>query len=299
VSEMVERSSLDLRYEGYRLRDDAQESRLLASIRQRGIERPLAGVTTPGARILLNGFKRQRVAQKLSIDYLPFISLGDEEAAGILNLMRGSAEMALDILEESRFLAELLSVHGMSVAEVAETLGRSQGWVSMRRGLWDQMSPAIQEILFRGAFPVYAYLYTLRPFMRMNSIGREPVERFLKAVSGQRLSLRDIELLAHAYFRGPASLREAIDGGKLGWSLEQMKNVPADPQGCNAFEQGLLRDLEGLHKAMQRVLTKCQSKRLTSRAFYAQANLLSGSLLCLLQPFSERIKEFYDRSGQT
>lgn len=298
MSEMVELSSLDLRYEGYRLRDGAQEARLLASIRQRGIERPLAGVRADRGRILLNGFKRQRAAQKLSIDQVPFDSLGEEEAAGILNLMRGSSEMALDILEEARFLADLLSVHGMSVAEVAETLSRSKAWVSMRRGLLGEMSPAMQEILFRGAFPVYAYLYTLRPFMRMNTVGREPVERFMKALAGKRLSLRDIELLAHAYFLGPAPLRDAIDGGKLGWSLEQMKNVPPDPQGCNAFEQRLLRDLEGLHKSIGRVMAKCQSKRLTSRAFYAEANLLTGSLLCLLEPFSERMKEFYDRSGQ-
>jgi hypothetical protein len=125
---------------------------------------------------------------------------------------------------------------------------------------------------------VYAYLYTLRPFMRMNSVGREPVERFMKALDGKRLSLRDIELLAHAYFLGPVSLREAIDGGQWGWSLEQMKNIPADPQRCNGFEQQLLRDLKGLHKSIERVMVKCQSKRLTSRAFYAEANLLTGTL---------------------
>ena len=62
-------------------------------------------------------------------------------------------------------------------------------------------------------------------------------------MAGQRLSVRDIELLAHAYFRGPASLREAIEGGKLGWSLDQLKGVPEDREGCNEFERGLLRDL--------------------------------------------------------
>jgi hypothetical protein len=44
VSENVELSSLDLRYEGYRLRDDAREARLMASIATRGIEEPLEGV---------------------------------------------------------------------------------------------------------------------------------------------------------------------------------------------------------------------------------------------------------------
>ena len=36
----------------------------------------------------------------------------------------------------------------------------------------------------------------------------------MRAVAGKHSSVRDIELLAQAYFRGPASLREAIDGGK-------------------------------------------------------------------------------------
>jgi hypothetical protein len=41
MSESVELSSLNLRYEGYRLRDDAREARVLASIAERGIEEPL------------------------------------------------------------------------------------------------------------------------------------------------------------------------------------------------------------------------------------------------------------------
>ena len=65
MSENVERSSLDLRYEGHRLRDDAREARLLASIAERGIEEPLEGVDTPTGRYLLNGFKRYRCAAKL------------------------------------------------------------------------------------------------------------------------------------------------------------------------------------------------------------------------------------------
>ena len=214
--ENVELSSLDLRYEGHRLRDPAREARLLASIAERGIEEPLEGVDTPAARFLLNGFKRGRAAHKLGIACVPYASLGAEEAAGIFHLLRASTDKALGILEQARFLVDLLSIHGMGVAEVAETLSRSKGWISMRRGLLEEMGPAIEAVLFRGTFPVYSYMYTLRPFMRMNQVGREPVERFVAAVAGRRLSVRDIELLAQAYFRGPAPLREAIDGRQAG-----------------------------------------------------------------------------------
>ncbi len=253
---------------------------------------------TPEARFLLNGFKRQRAAKKLGIDCVPYVSLGAEEATGILNLMRVSTAKALGILEQARFLADLLSIHGMSVAEVARTLSRSKGWVSMRRRLLEEISPSIQAALFSGTFPVYSYMYTLRPFRRMNSVTEDQIERFVRAVAGQRLSVRDIELLAEAYFRGTASLREAIEAGKLSWSLEQLQRVPEDREGCNAFERGLLHDLQILQNSLRRVMVKFHDERLASRAFYAQANLVSGGLLSIFEPFSERMKEFYDRSGR-
>jgi len=303
MGEMVELSSLDLRYEGHRLRDDAREARLRVSIAERGIEEPLQGVDTPAARRLLDGFKRCRAAKKLGIACVPYVSLGEEEAVGILRLMRASTDKGLDILEQARFVVDLLTLHSMNVAEVAQTLSRSKGWVSMRRRLLEEMSPAVEAVLFRGAFPVYSYMYTLRPFMRMNA-GGDPqasapqVERFVEAVAGQRLSVRDIQRLAQAYFRGPASLREAIEGGKVAWSLEQIKGVPEDREGCRPWERGLLRELELLRNSMQRVTAECRDPRLTSRAFYAQANLLSAALLNTLTPFGERMKELYDRSGQ-
>ena len=294
----VELSSLDLRYEGHRLRDDAREARVLASIAERGIEEPLEGVDTSAARLLLNGFKRCRSAKKLALACVPYVSLGAEEATGILKLMRASTDKGLGLLEQARFVGDLLTIHGLSVAEVAQTLSRSKGWVSMRRSLWEEMSPAIQAVLFRGTFPVYSYMYTLRPFMRMNGDGPDEVERFVKAVAGQRLSVRDIGRLAQAYFRGPTALRAAIAGGQLGWSLEQLQHVPEDREGCNEVERGLLRELELLRKSLPRVLAKCHDPRLASGAFWAQANLLTGSLLSTWTLFGERMKELHDRSGQ-
>jgi ParB/RepB/Spo0J family partition protein len=298
MSESVERSTLDLRYEGYRVRDDAAEARLRASIAERGIQEPLEGVDTPQERILLNGFKRYRCTQKLGIQCVPYVSLGEEEAMGIVSLMRTSKQRGLNLLEQAKFTVELLTVYEMSTAEVAETLGRSKSWVSMRGNLLREMSAEVQRILFRGAFPVYSYMYTLRPFMRMNSVGKQDVERFVKATAGKGLSVREIEMLAHGYFRGPDSLREAIDQGKWSWSLAQMKKVPEDPEGCNDFERALLHDLESAQKYMQRLLVNCHDERLQSRAFHAQANLLTASLLSKLPPFLKTMRELHDRSGQ-
>ncbi len=297
MSESVERTSLDLRYETYRLRNDAAEARVLASIAERGIEQPLRGVDTPLGRLLLDGFKRYRCAKKLNIECLPYVSLGEEEATGIVSLMRATEQKTLSIIEQARFVVELLSMHNMSMADVAETLSRSKAWVSMRRSLLKEMPQAVQEILFRGAFPVYSYMATLRPFMRMNGVGPKEIEQFVQAVAGQRLSVREIGLLAQGYFRGPASLREAISQGNWKWSLQQMQSVSEDPEGCSDFERTVLRDLEQLLKLMGRVVTRCDDPRLEARAFHVQANLLLAGLLSRRESFFKKMEEFHDRSG--
>ena len=297
MSQIVERSSLDLRYQSYRLRNDAAEVRLLTSIVERGIQQPLRGVDVPQGRRLLDGFKRCRCAEKLHIECVPYVSLGEEEATGILHLMRGDPQRPLGILEQAKFVDELLSTHNMSVADVAEALSRSKAWVSARRNLLKEISPAVQETLFRGGFPVYSYMVTLRPFMRMNGVEPKDIEPFIQALAGQPLSVREIDWLAQGYFRGPASLRQAIDQGNWKWSLEQMRAVGEDPDGCNEVERALLQELERLLKSIGHVMTRCNDPRLKTRAFHAQANLLLASLLSRRDSFFNKMEEFHDRSG--
>ncbi|MEK7237767.1 MAG: KorB domain-containing protein [Nitrospirota bacterium] len=294
----VELSTLDLRYESYRMRQPAVEARLLASIAQRGIEEPLEGVDRQEASILLNGFKRYRCARKLGIETAPYASLGEDEAAAIMSLLRTSNDKALGILEQAGFIDDLKNLHKMSAAEIAGELSRSKSWVSMRLGLIGEMSAVVRRTLFAGAFPVYSYMYTLRQFMRMNGVKRSDVEAFVVAVSGKRLSVREIERLAHGYFRGPESFREEIRSGNIALPLERMRRVPEDSEGCNDFERALLRDLEITQKYMQRVMGKAPDRRLSTRAFHAQANLLTAGLLSRARAFYQTLRDLHDRSGQ-
>jgi len=209
MSETVERTSLDLRFQSYRLRNDAAEARLLASIAERDIEQPLAGVDTPQGRLLLDGFKRYRCAAKLGIECVPYVSLGEEEVMGIASLMRVAKQKPLSILEQARFVVELVTMHDMSNADVGEILSRSKGWVSMRRSLLKEMSQRVQEVLFRGGFPVYSYMVTLRPFMRMNGVGQDEIERFVQAVAGQRLSFAGRARCVRRSARGSGSGRSS------------------------------------------------------------------------------------------
>jgi hypothetical protein len=294
----VELSSLDLRYEDHRMKNAALEQRLLASIAQRGIEEPLEGVRLTDASILLNGFKRYRCARKLQLHSVPYASLGDDEVAGIMNLLRISNNRALSILEQAAFIDELSTTGHLSVAEIAKELSRSKSWVSMRLGLISEMSAPIRAKLFSGAFPVYSYMYTLCPFMRMNGVSGEEVEQFVMAVSDRDLSVRDIEQLAHGYFRGPDSFRQEILKGNLALPLKRLREMPQNPDGCSEFERVMLRDLEITQKYMQRVMGKSQDSRLKSRPFHAQANLLSAAILSRAPAFNQSLKQLHDRSGQ-
>jgi predicted transcriptional regulator len=248
---------------------------------------------------LLNGFKRYRCAEKLGIRMAPYASLGEDEAAAIVNLLRVSNDHSLTILEQARFIEQLRTQNATSVTDIAGQLSRSKSWVSMRLGLMAEMSAVVREKLFSGGFPVYSYMYTLRQFMRMNGVEKQDVEDFVVALAGKKLSVREIERLAHGYFRGPASFREAIQQGHVAMALDWFRQVPEDQDGCNAFERVLLRDLEIALKYMQRVMGKSEDGRLKTSAFCAQAHLLTAGILSQVRAFFEGMRKLHDRCGQT
>ena len=257
----------------------------------------MSGVERSGTRILLDGFKRLRCARKLHISTVPFVSLAPEEATGIVCLLRAANDHALSLLEQARFLDELKAGCGLCLAEIAPQLSRSKAWVSLRLGVLAELSPVVREALFDGSFPAYSYLYTLRPFRRLN--GAAAVDEFVTALRGKKLSARQIEQLAHGFFRGPEPLRAEIRQGHLTLPLQQLKALPDDPDGCSELERLFLADLEQAQKVLVRLLTKSADERLASRPFRAQAHLLCAGLLARLPAFTKTLQTLYDHCGQT
>jgi hypothetical protein len=299
LSEDVELTSFDLRYESFRVRHAEAEKALLVSILERGIRDPLQGVDSGDTRILLNGFKRYRCASKLGIHVAPYVSLGDDEAFGIIQLLRIANARSLGMLEQARLIDELRSMHHMGVSDIAGVLDRSPSWVSMRIGIIREMSDYVMDRIFSGAFPAYAYLYTLRRFMRMKDVGKAEVDEFVRAVSGKRLSVRDIDLLAQGFFRGSDEFREQVKRGDVAWGLNRLKEAVRQDGACTGFERKMLRDLEITRTYLHRVPCRIKDGRYGSDAFYAQGHLLAGGILRCLDTFSRAVKEFHDRCGKT
>jgi len=298
MGKQMEISNLDLRFEGYRLKNKAAERILLASILENGIRDPLQCVDTKDAQILLNGFKRYRCAKKLNIRIVPYCSLAEDAGVGIIEFLRMSNAKNLSILEQARLIDELKNVHQMSTKEIAQCLEKSKAWVSVRSGIIKDISPAVMDRIFNGQFPVYAYMYVLRPFIRINKIKTEEIDEFVNLVAGNQLSIRDIDMLAKGYFKGTPEFREQIRSGKLEWGLEQLKETtPGDTGNCSEQEKRTLKSLEIILRYMQR-FNACRHDTM-SNTFAVQANILSGHIIRQLDIFPKILGAFYDRTGQT
>jgi hypothetical protein len=290
IEQQVEVSSFDLRYQECRIKNFNDEKRLLQGILENGIQDPLRGVDNEKGKILLNGFKRLRCAKKLGINVVPYCSLSDDEAIGILQLLRITQTQSLTILEQAKLIAELKSVYGLCNADIARSLEKSKGWVSMRTGLLEQMSSYAIKKIMSGSFPAYSYMYTLRPFMRINTTHTDEMDNFVKSVSAQGLSTREINTLAHSYFKGTPEMRQQIEKGNSRWALEQLKQNSPAPPDCNQIEQIMLQDLTKVQKYMGRIITQPIDELYTSPSFYAQANILSTGILKHMDSFLMTVK---------
>jgi hypothetical protein len=297
--DQVEISSFDLRYEDCRLKSPQTEKVLLTSILERGVRDPLQGVDVDGRRILLDGFKRYRCAKKLHIEIVPYRSLGQDEVCGIIDLIRFSNVKSLGILEQARLIDELKTGHRMSHSDIAALLEKSRSWVSMRSGVIREMSEYVKKKVFAGEFPAYSFMYTLRRFIRMNTVKKSEIEAFVRSVAGKHLSIRDIDLLAKGYFNGSDELRAQIKNGNLSWGLRRLKHDATMGNVLSEREKSILKALEIIAQYIQRFMAQENDARPLSNTFAVQANILSGGIIELLDAFKTAMRAFHDRTGQT
>ena len=297
--EKIEIINLDLRYEKFRLKSKKIERALLASIIENDIQEPLKGVDLGDeTKILLDGFKRYRCAKKLNINIVPYSSFGSDEPLGIIKLIRTSIARPLTILEQAKMIDELQKMHGMTHGDIAGLLQKSNSWVSMRAGILGEMSEYVAKRVFNGDFPAYSFMYTLRKFIRMNSIRRKEIDEFVKLVAGKGLSIRDIELLANGFFKGSDNLRQQIKEGNIPWGLDQLKKSSTRKTECTNSEQKMLRDLESVQRYMQKITCRAGDDSLGNDTFQVQASLLVQGIIDIMDNFMIAVRDLYDRCEQ-
>lgn len=293
----IEISQIDRRYEGLRIVDALQEKALLQSIVECGLKEPLGCVMDGDTVVLLDGFKRFRCCMRLKIGAVEVKFIGADEVSGVLRLLRLSQRRPLSVLEEAAFVDILHRHNGRSIIEIAEDIGRSPSWVSMRAGFLGQMSEYTRVRIFNGKFPVRSYLYSLRRFTRVKRVSLSDIDLFVGAICRKKFSTRDIELLARAYFHGDAKLKEQLCRNTV-WTLSQFKrHGRCDPRGLYEHERSTLADLDALQKYSKRVVHRLKDTRHTNALFFTTASKLINDILGQLPRYQAALEEFYAFRG--
>ena len=224
--------------------------------------------------------------------------MGTDAPEAIAALMRLADARKPGLLEQAAWIDELKGSFGMSGAEVAALLEKSPAWVGVRSGILASMGGKVRDRIFKGAFPAWSNLYTLRKFTRVNRGRDELVERFVESVSGKGPGVRDIGVLAEGWFNGSDEFRRQIEEGNVAWRLDSLKEPACRSPDCTKRELEMLANLERTGKCMRRFLADCGDCRRATGSFFAQANHLSGSILTMTEAFSKQMRRLHDRSGQ-
>ena len=213
-------------------------------------------------------------------------------------MLRVSEAKPLSILEQAKLVEALQGACHLSLTDIARLLDKSKAWVSVRSGMIREISPTVMNRVFSGQFPLYAYMYILRPFMRINGVKTKDIDEFVDLVSGRNLSIRDLKLLAGGYFKGSEEYRRQIKKGSISWVLSSLKETSPRADAVSSSEQALIKDLELTLKYMQRINLGSKNDGYKSNDFLAQANLLAGAILRQMDNFKEAVEEIHDKSGK-
>ena len=151
--EQVALEELDLRFAPLRLIFPAQVARLKAEVERNGVRQPVLAATEvePGRRVLLDGFKRVRVARELELSRLPATLLAVDAPTALATMLHSNApHRGMTALEEGWIVRKLCREHGLTQVSVAALLGRHQSWICRRLRLCEQLEEALQDDLRLG-----------------------------------------------------------------------------------------------------------------------------------------------------
>src|SRR5882672_5935627 len=146
-------AEIDRRYGVLRLAAPQLLRQLRGSVQREGIRHPVVvSCAVEGQRwVLLDGFKRVRVAEELGLKELwaQVVQLdGAQAKAAILHC--NQARPGLSEIEEAWIVRSLIREQGLRQVQVGELLGRDKSWVCRRLKLAEALDPTLQDDLRLG-----------------------------------------------------------------------------------------------------------------------------------------------------
>jgi len=203
----LEIALLDRRYELLRSRNAVRESRLLSSIDARGQQTPIVVVCDEGQHVVVDGYKRVRVLERLGHDLVQATAwdLSEMDALILERIMRAGGNGGA--IEQGWFLRELETRFGLSREELARRFDRTESWVSRRLSLVRELPASVQEKIRDGALGAHGAERYLVPLARANEAD---CETLAATVAPLRPSTRQLAELWSTYLAGNEQTRTLV-----------------------------------------------------------------------------------------
>jgi ParB/RepB/Spo0J family partition protein len=249
-------AEIDRRYGQLRLAAPALLQQLRGSVRREGIRHPVVVSCAVEAqrRVLLDGFKRVRVAEELGLKeiWAQVVKLDASQAKAAI-LKCNQAQPGLSEIEEAWIVRSLIREQGLKQAQVGDLLGRDKSWVCRRLRLAEALDPALQDDLRLGLLSATAARELAR-------LPRGTQVRAAAAVRDHQLTSRQSAQLIERLLEtaDPMAVREVLADPLRYLAVEAVRSALRDPrlsEGGNRL-RGLLVSFGGLSDQLTRSLAR-------------------------------------------
>lgn len=247
---------IDRRFAALRLAAPEQLRRLRGSVQREGIRHPVVVSCAVEAQrwVLLDGFKRLRVAEELGLSEVWAQVVTLEAAQGKAAILHcNQAQPGLCEIEEAWIVRSLIREQGLRQVQIGQLLGRDKSWVCRRLRLAEALEPALQDDLRLGLLSASA----------ARELARLPGGNQLRAAE----AIRDHQLTSHQSAHlverlletsDPLAVREVLCDPLRYLAAETVSVRERDPrlsEGGNRL-RGLLVSFDGLSLQLTRSLCR-------------------------------------------
>lgn len=292
-------AAIDRRFAPLRLISSADLRRLRVSIEREGIRHPVLVSTAvePERSVLLDGFKRVRVAEELELAsvWAHGVALDAAQSKAAM-LHANQAQRGLSDVEEAWIVRALVREHEMTQVAVGELLGRDKSWVCRRLKLAEALEATLQDDLRLGLLSASAARELAR-LPRGNQL------RAATAVRDHQLTSRQVAQLVERLLAAddPIARREVLADPLRFIGAEHPDVVAvADPRLSERSNQlrRLLLSFDGVSSHLSRSLSRHAPAGLAADEARVLGPLLHRALLCGRRA-TEQLETIERESGGT
>ncbi len=165
------------------------------------------GDNAPGSHVLIDGYRRVAVLQRLRRDTVWVECWTCSFAEALVRLLAGVAAATRAPLEEALMLRELVRREKLSQHALARRTGRDVSWVSRRLSLLDALSGELLGAVCAGDIAVWSATRVLAPLARANGAHAEAL---LHALRRQPMSTRQLSDWQQHYATAPRAVRQRM-----------------------------------------------------------------------------------------